>query len=286
MADGRGPGRITSSGLLFGALMAILIVVSLWLFIAKPWWFPTLASVHGAEVDSVFNAVLIVTGIAFVITQAMLGYFVARYGGSGKEKADYWHDNPKGEFFLLAVTAVILVVLVFMGQRVWIKFYFSGLPENATRVQVTAQQFMWNFHYAGADGKFGKTDLTLVSPTNLIGLDENDPASKDDIIDTTMHVPVDKPVVVQLRSKDVIHSFFLPYMRVKQDAVPGLAVEIAFTPNRAGDYEIACAELCGAQHYKMKSMITVDASEADFNNWLRMKLAERTGTSVAENNTK
>ena len=87
------------------ALMAILIIISLWLFIAKPWWFPTLASVHGAEIDSVFNAVLIVTGIAFVVTQALLGYFVMRYGGTGKEKADYWHDNPKGEFFLLTGTA-------------------------------------------------------------------------------------------------------------------------------------------------------------------------------------
>ncbi len=166
MADGKGPGRITTSGLAFGALMAILIVISLWLFIAQPWWFPTLASVHGAEIDSVFNAVLIVTGIAFVVTQAMLGYFVARYGSSGKEKADYWHDNPKGEFLLLTGTALILVVLVFMGQRVWLKYYFSGLPENAVTVQVTAQQFQWYFHYAGADGTFGKTDLRLVSPTS------------------------------------------------------------------------------------------------------------------------
>ena len=278
MADGKGPGRITTSGLAFGALMAILIVISLWLFIAQPWWFPTLASVHGAEIDSVFNAVLIVTGIAFVVTQALLGYFVARYGSAGNEKADYWHDNPKGEFLLLTGTALILVVLVFMGQRVWIKYYFSGLPENAVTVQVTAQQFMWNFHYPGADGKFGRTDLRLVTPTNLIGLDEKDEASKDDIVTAgEMHVPMNKPVVVRLRSKDVIHSFHLPYQRVKQDAVPGLAIEVAFTPNLAGAYEIACAELCGAQHYKMKGSITVDPSEADFDSWLKAKLSERTG---------
>ena len=278
MADGKGPGRITTSGVAFGALMAILIVISLWLFIAKPWWFPTLASVHGAEIDSVFNAVLVVTGIAFVVTQALLGYFVARYGSSGNEKADYWHDNPKGEFLLLTGTALILVVLVFMGQRVWLKYYFSGLPENAVTVQVTAQQFMWNFHYPGADGKFGRTDLRLVTPTNLIGLDEKDEASKDDIVTAgEMHVPMNRPVVVRLRSKDVIHSFHLPYQRVKQDAVPGLAIEVGFTPNLAGAYEIACAELCGAQHYKMKGSITVDPSEADFDSWLKSKLSERTG---------
>jgi cytochrome c oxidase subunit II len=278
MADGKGPGRITTSGLAFGALMAILIVISLWLFVAQPWWFPTLASVHGAEIDSVFNAVLIVTGIAFVVTQALLGYFVARYGSAGNEKADYWHDNPKGEFLLLTGTALILVVLVFMGQRVWIKYYFTKSPEDAVTVQVTAQQFMWNFHYPGADGKFGRTDLRLVTPTNLIGLDEKDEASKDDIVTAgEMHVPMNKPVVVRLRSKDVIHSFHLPFQRVKQDAVPGLAIEVSFTPNLAGAYEIACAELCGAQHYKMKGSITVDPSEADFDSWLKAKLSERTG---------
>ena len=278
MADGKGPGRITRSGLAFGALMAVLILITLWLFMAKPWWFPTLASVHGAEIDSVFTTVLVVSGIAFVVTQGLLGYFVARYGAAGSERAGYWHDNPKAEFFLLTGTALILVVLVFMGQQVWRKYYFSGLPENAVTIQVTAQQFMWNFHYPGADGKFGRTDLNLVSPSNLIGLVETDPASKDDIVTAgEMHVPMNKPVIVRLRSKDVIHSFDLPYQRVKQDAVPGLAVEIAFTPNLAGAFEIACAELCGAQHYKMKGALTVDNSEADFNTWLNTKLAERTG---------
>ena len=277
MADGKGPGRITTSGLAFGALMAILIVVSLWLFVAKPWWFPTLASVHGAEIDGVFTAVLIVTGIAFVVTQAVLGYFVARYGAAGNEKADYWHDNPKGEFLLLTGTALILVVLVFMGQRVWLKYYFTALPENAVTVQVTAQQFSWFMHYPGADGKFGRTDLTLVgpaSPANQVGLDEKDPAAKDDIvIERDMHVPVNRPVVVRLRSKDVIHSFNLPYQRVKQDAVPGLAIQISFTPTTTGKYEIACAELCGMNHYKMRAFLVVDANEKEFTDWQQKEKA-------------
>lgn len=278
MADGKGPGRITKSGLAFAALMAILIIVSIWLFVAQPWWFPTLASVHGAEIDMVFTAVLIVTGIAFVVTQAVLGYFVARYGSTGREKADYWHDNPKAEFFLLSGTALILVVLVFMGQRVWWKYYFSDLPENAVVVQVTAQQFQWNIHYPGADGKFGPTDLNNIGPTNPIGLVEEDPASKDDIVtNNEMHVPLNRPVIVRLRSKDVIHSFNLPFHRVKQDAVPGLSIEIAFTPNTVGAYPIACAELCGAQHYTMDGMLTVDATEAEFESWLKGKLSERTG---------
>ena len=278
MADGKGPGRITTSGLAFGALMAILIVISLWLFIAQPWWFPTLASVHGAEIDWVFMAVLIVTGYRVRrdsgdawIFRCALWQFRQREGGLLARQS-------KGRVLALTGTALILVVLVFMGQRVWLKYFFSGSPENAVTVQVTAQQFRWFFHYAGADEKFGKTDLRLVSSTNQIGLDENDAASKDDIvIERDMHVPVNRPVIVRLRSKDVIHSFNLPYQRVKQDAVPGLAIEVGFTPNLAGTYEIACAELCGDNHYKMKGTITVDASEADFDAWLKAKLVERTG---------
>jgi len=280
MTDGKGPGRITSSGVALGVLLGILIVASLWLFIAQPWWFPTLHSIHGAEMDGVFNAVLIVTGIAFVITQGMLGYFVARYGSRGNEHADYWHDNPKAEFFLLTGTAIILVVLVFMGQRVWLKYYFSGLPENATIVQVTGQQFQWQFHYAGPDGKFGPTDLRQVgtsSPAAQVGLKEDDPDAKDDVVMTgEMHVPMDKPVVLRLRSKDVIHSFFLPNFRVKQDAVPGLAIEVSFTPTATGRFEIACAELCGNNHYKMAGRLIVQSTE-EFDQWLKDQLAVRTG---------
>jgi len=280
MAEGNGPGRITSSGLAFAALMVILIGLSIWLFMARPWWFPSLASVHGTDVDGVFSWVLIVTGVAFVVTQGLLGYFVARYGTQGKEKAGYWHDNPKAEFFLLTGTAIILVILVFMGQKAWIKFYFTAPPANAVEVHITGQQFGWYFHYPGADGKFGKTDLTMVgtsSASEQIGLDEKDPAAKDDVVTTIMHLPVNKPVVLKIRSKDVIHSFFLPNFRVKQDAVPGLAVQIGFTPDKAGEYEIACAELCGANHYKMRSLITIDKSDEDFQAWLKKQLAGQTG---------
>lgn len=273
MAEGNGPGRITSSGLAFAALMALLIIVTLWLFIAQPWWFPTLASVHGAEIDSVFMAVLVVSGVAFVITQGLLGYFVARYGASGREKAGYWHDNPKAEFFLLTGTAVILVILVFMGQQVWWKFFFTNAPADALQVNILAEQFGWNFQYAGADGKFGRTDIRLLNgQTNPIGLDPNDEAGKDDVVVREMHAIANRPVTVTLRSKDVIHSFFLPNHRVKQDAVPGLAIQITFTPTTPGRFEIACAELCGLNHYSMRSFLTVDATEQEFADWQKSVL--------------
>jgi cytochrome c oxidase subunit 2 len=276
MADGAGPGRVTLSGAVLAALILILIIASLYLFIAKPYWFPTLASVHGQSIDSLFMAVLVVSGIAFVLVQGALGFFVARYGENGRERAAYWHDNPRAEAFLLIGTAVILTILVFMGQRVWASIYFVDAPADALVVEVTGEQFQWNFHYAGPDGAFGRTDTKLITSTNNIGLDRTDPAAKDDVtIINEMHFPMGRPVKVRLRSKDVIHSFFLPNLRVKQDAVPGLSIEVWFTPNRAGAYEIACAELCGLGHYRMKGALTVDESQQAFDTWLRQKAAEQ-----------
>lgn len=271
MADGNGPGRVTLSGVLLAGLLLVLIVVSLYFFIAQPFWFPTLASEHGARIDSLFTAVLIVTGIAFVLVQGALGFFVARYGENGTERAAYWHDNPKVEAILLIATAVILTVLVFMGQRVWASIYFADQPQDATIIQITGEQFFWNFHYPGPDGQFGRTDPKLITSTNNVGLDRTDPVAKDDIVSVgVMHVPVGKPVRVRLRSKDVIHSFFLPNFRMKQDAVPGMGIEVWFTPTKAGQYEVACAELCGLGHYRMKAALTVDPSEDAYNEWLKM----------------
>jgi cytochrome c oxidase subunit II len=271
MADGIGPGRVTLSGVLLAGLLLILIVASLYLFIAKPFWFPALASEHGERIDSLFTAVLIVTGIAFVLVQGALGFFVARYGSNGNERAAYWHDNPKVEATLLIMTAVILTVLVFMGQRVWASIYFADEPQNATIIQITGEQFFWNFHYPGPDGQFGRTDPKLITSTNNIGLDRSDPVAKDDIVSVgVMHVPVGRPVRVRLRSKDVIHSFFLPNFRMKQDAVPGMGIEVWFTPTKPGQYEVACAELCGLGHYRMTAALTVDESEAKYNEWLQM----------------
>jgi cytochrome c oxidase subunit 2 len=274
MADGNGPGRITIAGLAFAFLMLVLIIVSLWLFIARPWWFPQLASVRGGDIDGVFSAVLIVTGIAFVGVQGVLGYFVARYGSRGTERAGYWHDNPKAEAGLLIGTAVIMTVLVFMGQRVWASIYFTDTPPGALEVQATGEQFNWNFHYAGPDGVFGRTDAKLISASNILGLDRKDPASKDDLISPEMHVVVNQPVKVRLRSKDVIHSFFLPSMRYKQDAVPGMSIMVAFTPTKTGTFEIACAELCGNGHYRMRAFLTVEKSEQDLNKWIKDQLAQ------------
>jgi len=273
MADGTGPGRFTLSGILFGVILVILIIVSLYFFIVQPFWFPHLASVHGRQIDQVFMAVLIVTGIAFVIVQAMLGWFVARYGANNNEKAAYWHDNPKAEAILLIGTAVILTVLVFMGQRVWANIYFADRPANALIVEVVGQQFNWNFRYPGADGAFGKIDPKFITGTDAFGVDPADPAGKDDVVSTgELHILANRPALFRIRSNDVIHSFFLPNFRLKQDAVPGMQIDIWMTPDTQNftrnGFEVACAELCGLGHYKMKGFLTVDPNEEALNKWL------------------
>ena len=273
MAEGSGNGRVTVAGAVLGGLLLILVVVSLWLFTSDRYWFTEVASAHGADLDRLFTIILVVTGIAFVLVQGAMAYFVIRYGTRGEEKATYWHHHPKGEAILIGITAITLTVLVFLGQSVWASIFFADPPEDAMIIQVTGQQFQWVIHYAGPDGVFGNRDLTLVSATNYIGLDRSDPAAVDDIMTLNqMHVVKDQPVRVRVGSTDVIHAFHIPQMRVKQDTVPGMTIELWFTPTRSGEFEIACAELCGLGHYRMKGLLTVDDTEEQLQEWLDEQL--------------
>jgi len=169
------------------------------------------------------------------------------------------------------VTAVVFIGLGVQGNRVWAEYFLTDAPPEALTVEVTAQQFAWNIRYPGPDGKFGRTDPALIDDAigNFLGLDPKDPAGRDDVTtQNIMAAPVDRPVRVILRTKDVIHSFFVPQMRVKQDSVPGMAIRVHFTATKTGEYEIACAELCGMQHYKMRGRLLV-MPEANYANWLK-----------------
>lgn len=275
MANGSGTGRITVPGVVLGGLILVLIVASIWLFTSDQYWFSPLASEHGAAIDRLFTTILIVTGVAFIAVQGLLAWFVARYGARGEERASYWHDNPKAEFMLIGVTALTLTVLVFMGMSVWSSIYFADPPENAQIVEITGQQFQWVFRYPGPDGVLGTTfDPALIdSINNFIGLDRSDPAGADDIMTINqLHVVRGRPVHATIRSTDVIHSFHLPNFRIKQDAVPGLGVDIWFTPTTAGEFEIACAELCGLNHFAMRGFLTVHEDQAGLDQFLEEQL--------------
>ena len=147
---------------------------------------------------------------------------------------------------------------------------------------MVGEQFAWNMQYPGRDGKFGRTDIRLVSADNPLGLDRADPNAKDDITTINqLNIPVGRPILVHLTSKDVIHSFGLYEMRIKQDAIPGMEIPVWFVPTRAGDYEITCSQLCGLGHYRMRGFITVQ-SQSDFDKWLADPPAVKKGTFMAK----
>jgi cytochrome c oxidase subunit 2 len=243
-------------GRVLGVVIWIITLLSIWMFVSKRWWFPEAITEHGPRVDSQFMITIIVVGVAFAAAQIGLGWMVWKYRDRpGGERATYSHGNNRLEVLWTVVTAVIFISLAIMGQRVWASLNLHSAPVGSFQVEVVAQQFSWNFHYAGKDTVFGRTDPTLIddSSLNYVGLDSADPNAKDDAVVPTLIVPVNRPVELILRSKDVTHSFWVPQLRFKQDLVPGMNIHVHFTVQKTGKYELACAELCGMNHYKMKS---------------------------------
>lgn len=243
----------------------VMTGLSVWMFANGKWWFPPSISEHGPAYDRQFILTIVVVGIAFVSAQVALGYAVWRFRDTGEgTRAVYSHGNNRMEILWTGVTAAIFITVALLGQRVWWNLHMQAAPAGSNQVRVLAQQFQWNFHYAGPDGKFGRTDPRKISDEsiNYIGLDSADPAAADDSVTQTLVTQVGRPVELNLAARDVTHSFWVPQLRFKQDAVPGLDVKVHFTPQTVGQYEIACAELCGQQHYKMRSyMLVVPADE-------------------------
>lgn len=241
-------------GLLFGLATLVLVVVATFYFTKT--WLPPLKSDRIA-IDHALAITLVVTGLVFIVTNLMLAWFGYAYQDGPGAKAAYWHDSPRLELTWTLVTAGILAIFLFNALSLWAKVT-APPPADAVLIEVTGQQFAWNVRYPGKDGVLGKTDHLQASQDNPIGLVKDDPASKDDLLLLNqMYLPKDKPVRVQVRSMDVIHSFFLPNFRVKQDAMPGMTIDIWFTPTEVGDFEIACAEHCGLGHYRMRGAVHV-----------------------------
>ncbi len=247
-------------GRVLAVIIWMLTLGSVSLFFVKKWWFPTAISEHASALDKQFLLTIIVVGVAFTAAQVGLGYMVWKYRDTGnRSRATYTHGSSKLEVIWTIVTAVIFIGLALMGQSVWASLRINEAPAGAFQVEVVAQQFQWNFHYAGTDGVFGRTDPKLIddSSLNFIGMDEEDPNAKDDAVHSVLAIPVGRPVELFLRSKDVIHNFWVPQLRFKQDLVPGMVIRVHFTANTTGKYELACAELCGQLHFKMKSYLLV-----------------------------
>ncbi len=266
-------------GLALLAIIWLLTFFSTYFFVAKTWWLPHGVATAAPWIDHQFALTYIIMGIVFVAAQGALGYLVWKYrDGASNGPVEYSHGNTKLEVVWTTLTAILFIGLNLMGSHVWASERFEPAAPGSIPVEVTGMQFAWYFRYPGADGKYGRTDPKLMDPSSgneaAVGLDTTDPASKDDVVTGTMYLPVNREVDLTLKAVDVIHSFFVPNFRFKQDAVPGLAIHMHFTPTEVGDYEIACAELCGLGHYKMHGMVHV-VSQEDFDKWLAAREAEK-----------
>ena len=222
-------------------------------------------SAHAAEVDRIMTLVHLLMLALFAGWGAYFVWALIRFRKSRQPQAS--HDGAKGRVAGVVEIGVVVaeaVLLVVFALPLWFK-RTAAQPNDASAivVRVVAEQFAWNVHYPGPDGRFGNTSVALVTPTNPLGLDRNSPGGKDDIfVLGLLHVPVGRQVIIQLSSKDVIHSFGVPAMRVKQDAIPGLFAPVWFVPTQTGEFDIACSQLCGLGHYRMRGLITVESEDA------------------------
>ena len=250
---------------------------------------PALGAAHGGQIDSLISWTHVFMFILFLGWGGFFVYALVRFRQSRNPVANYTGVTSHTSSYLEIGVAVVEAVLLFgFAVPIWAARVDRMPPESeALVVHVTAEQFAWNIHYAGPDGKFGRTDITLLdAQENPLGIDRSDPDAKDDVTTLNqLYLPANRPIIVKLRSKDVIHSFNVPEFRVKQDAIPGLTIPIWFVPDvttaemrtRTGkpdfQYEIACAQLCGLGHYRMRGFVTVQ-SPGEFQQWMDERVKE------------
>ena len=235
---------------------------------------PVQASAHAGEIDQMIILIHYLMFILFIGWGAFLVWVLVRFRASANPKADYEGVTSHTSSYLeIALAVVEAVLLIGFAIPAWANRVNELPPESeSTVVHMIARQFEWHAHYPGADGRFGRRDLSLITPTNVVGLDRNDPSAGDDIVSINrMNIPVDKPVIIYLSTQDVIHSLGIAEMRIKQDAIPGLEIPMWFVPTRLGDYQINCSQLCGLGHYRMKAEVSVQ-TQANFDAWFAEEL--------------
>lgn len=247
------------------------------------WGLPPAASSYAADIDFLLILLHIVMVGLLVIGVALFVIFLVKYRARDGHRASY--DNP-GE------SASFIPAGLVLAFEIWLILAFevplwgaikksTPPPAESVNVHLIAQQFAWNFQYPGPDGQFGRRSAALVTAENAIGLDPEDPASKDDVVTiNNLHVPLGKPTILTMTSKDVIHDFQVTNLRNKQDVVPGMNNLLWFEPVLEGKFEIGCAQLCGLGHTKMIGNLFIE-SQSQFDDWLKQQAADNAGTADA-----
>jgi cytochrome c oxidase subunit II len=253
-------------GMAIAIVLLLLVIVSVIFHLFSPWWLTPIAS-NWSAIDDTIEITFWVTGLVFIAVNCFLAYSVFRYRFHKDKRADYEPENKRLELWLTLFTSLGVAAMLAPGLYVWGKFV--TVPEDAAEFEVVGQQWHWSFRLPGQDGEFGQTAVELIDESNPFGIDQADPRGRDDILilSNEMHISIDQPVRVQLRSKDVLHNFTVPQFRVKMDLVPGIATSMWFTPTRLGRFDILCEELCGMAHYTMRGNIVVDSPQ-DYERWL------------------
>lgn len=238
-------------------------------------WLPAAASGHASALDAVLLSVHVHMLLIFVLWLAVFGIALIRFRRGANPQAR--QQGVAGWWPAMAIGLVIVGDVIILATQALPAWSARNAPPppgtQPVEIRVTAEQFAWNIHYPGPDGAFGRTSQSQISASNPVGIDRGDPAAADDIgVLNVLMLPVDRTAVIQLTSRDVIHSFTLNEMRVKQDATPGMTARVWFTPTATGDWEIACSQLCGLGHYRMRGEYHV-VQQSEWDRWQADELA-------------
>jgi cytochrome c oxidase subunit 2 len=246
--------------------LVLLVVGSLVFHFVSPWYFTPLAS-NWSQIDDTIDITFVVCGIVFVAVNLFMAYAVVKYRAKEGQRATYDPENKKLETILTVVTAVGVAAMLTPGLFVWGEFV--NVPDDAMEIEAIGQQWHWTYRLPGEDGEFGDVDPRHMTNDNPFGMDADDPLGRDDVLiyNPEVHLPVNVPVKVNLRSKDVLHDFAVAEFRVKMDLVPGMETYLWFEPTIVGRYEVLCEELCGIAHHTMRGAVVVD-EQADFDAWV------------------
>jgi len=252
--------------MLLAVVLILLVIGTLIFHFVSPWTFTPLAS-NWSQIDATMDLTFWVTGVVFVAVNLFMAYAVIKYRAKSGSKAKYDPENKKLEVILTIVTSIGVVAMLTPGLFVWSEFV--NVPDDAMEVEAIGQQWHWSYRLPGEDGEFGNVNSSRITNDNPFGMDADDPLGQDDILiyNPEIHLPVNVPVKVNLRSKDVLHNFAVAQFRVKMDLVPGMESYLWFTPTVTGTYELLCEELCGIAHHTMRGAVVVD-EQADYDAWL------------------
>jgi cytochrome c oxidase subunit II len=250
------------------AIALILIVIIAVVFqIVTPWWSTPVAS-NWSNIDDILIITGLITGAVFIAVNLFIALAIFRFRHKEGRRAHYQPENKKLEWSLIGATTVGIIAMLAPGLFVYSDFV--NVPDDAKSFEVVAQQWQWSFRFPGDDGQLGTVDTRYISTSNPFGINPDDEAGQDDrlVMSNEVHLPLHKPVKVLLRSKDVLHDFYVPHFRVKMDMIPGQVSYLWFSPTRPGKFEVLCAEYCGLGHYNMRGYVIVE-EEADYAKWLQ-----------------